>query len=354
MNATRHAAAAAELLEKKSVIAECVVDREFAERPELYMRFGAGARDRCLEDARFHIDYLAESIAANDSWLFWDYVVWADSLLTRRNIPTEHLMRHLETLGDVVLTHVSAETAATAAHFIRIAVHKLERPPEQPGSFIDDDDPLGNVAREYLRLLLERSEAEATHLITHELDQGVPVRDIYLYVFQPAEYETGRLWQHNQITVAQEHYVTRATERIMSQLTPHLLRTPRRAESVLCTSVSGDLHDLGIRMVNDFFAMDGWNAYYLGANTPIRDLVSAIEDVKPNVLAVSATLLAHLGHVRALIRAVRALPPDRQPMIVVGGRAFNLTSDLWRTVGADAYAGNADAALVLANQYRSF
>lgn len=354
MDTAARTAAAAELLEKKSLLAERVVDREFAERPELYMRFGPGARERCLEDARYHVEYLAEAIAANDSWLFWDYAVWADTLLTRRNIPTEHLMRHLESLADVAVLQLSSETAAAAAHFIRIAIHKLENPPKQPESFIDKDDPLGAVAGKYLDLLLDRRESDAARLVTHELNRGVPVRDIYLYVFQPAEYETGRLWQHNSITVAQEHYVTKATERIMAQLAPHLLAKPRRSESVLCMSVSGDQHDLGIRMVNDFFAMDGWNAYYLGANTPLRDAVATIEEIRPTVFAVSATLLTHLGHVRALLRAVRALPRERQPMIVVGGRAFNLNDDLWRTVGADAYAGNADAALVLANQYRTF
>jgi len=354
MDTAGRAATVAELLEKKALLAERLVDREFAERPELYMRFGPAARERCLEDAHFHLEYLAEAISANDSWLFWDYVVWADSLLTRRHIPTGHLVRHLETLADVAVLLLSAESAAAAAHFIRIALQKLEHPPKQPESFIDKDDPLGGVANDYLHLLLERRESEATRLITYELDNGVPVRDIYLYVFQPAEYETGRLWQHNEISVAQEHYVTKATERIMSQLTPHLLAAPRRSESILCMSVSGNQHDLGIRMVNDFFSMDGWNAYYLGANTPLRDALAMIEEIAPTVFAVSATLLTHLSHVRALVRAVRALPREKQPMILVGGRAFNLNDDLWRTVGADAYAGNADAALVLANQYRSF
>ncbi|HEY5309978.1 MAG TPA: cobalamin B12-binding domain-containing protein, partial [Casimicrobiaceae bacterium] len=52
--------------------------------------------------------------------------------------------------------------------------------------------------------------------------------------------------------------------------------------------VSGDLHELGARMVADFFEMEGWDSYYTGANTPTGGVVQAIVERRPDVLAISA------------------------------------------------------------------
>ena len=104
------------------------------------------------------------------------------------------------------------------------------------------------------------------------------MRDVYLHVFQRSQYEIGRLWQSNQISVAQEHLCTAATQLIMSQLYPFIFGTERRNRRVVAACVGGDLHEIGIRMVADFFEMDGWDTFYLGANVPITDIVQTVID----------------------------------------------------------------------------
>ena len=63
--------------------------------------------------------------------------------------------------------------------------------------------------------------------------------------------EVGRLWQMNRLSVAQEHYVTAATQLIMSQLYPLVFRTARRDRRIVAACVGGELHELGVRMVAD-------------------------------------------------------------------------------------------------------
>ena len=63
--------------------------------------------------------------------------------------------------------------------------------------------------------------------------------------------------------MAQEHYCTAATQLIMSQLYPYIFTTGKNGRVLVGTCVSGDLHEIGVRMVSDFFEMEGWDTFYL-------------------------------------------------------------------------------------------
>jgi len=57
----------------------------------------------------------------------------------------------------------------------------------------------------------------------------------------------------NEVSVAQEHYCTAATQLIMSQLYPHIFAGEKTERTLIATCVAGDLHEIGIRMVSDLF-----------------------------------------------------------------------------------------------------
>ena len=112
---------------------------------------------------------------------------------------------------------------------------------------------------------------------------------------------------------------------------------------MLTASVSGNLHDIGARIVADHFEMEGWRSLFLGANTPVGDLVQAVEDFEPDLVALSVGLASHVRATAETIAALRERFPDRP--ILVGGRPFELVPDLWKDVGADGCAADAAAAV---------
>jgi len=204
---------------------------------------------------------------------------------------------------------------------------------------------LDDNARQYLDLLLKGERREASRMILDLVEQGADVRDIYLEVFQPAQYEIGRLWEENLLTVAQEHFVTAATQLIMSQLYPHIFAADRVGRTMVATGVTEDLHEIGVRMVCDFFEMEGWDTYYLGANSPIDSVVSTVRDRKADLIAISVTLGVHLNRVKDMITALRATPDTKDVKIMVGGLPFIFDEKLWGEVGADGFAANAAKAV---------
>lgn len=201
----------------------------------------------------------------------------------------------------------------------------------------------------YTSALLSLDRQAAEKIILDAVQKGTDIKDIYLYVFQPSQYEIGSLWQANKITVAMEHFCTASTQFIMTRLYDYIFSNEKNGHSMVSTSVSGELHELGIRMVTDFFEMEGWNTYFLGANTPADTTLEMIKSVNADLFAISATIYFNIPQVKEMISFIRKnIGPDKLK-ILVGGNAFNMEKQTWKQVNADLYAKDANSAIDIAN-----
>ena len=326
--------------------------RQFAENPSLDERYGPVGREKCLQDAHYHLSYLADAMNAGTPALFSSYVGWAKVMLGQRGIPADDLARHLESTRIVVGEHLVGAPRDLALAVLNAGIAALPSMPGNATTHLVDRTPHVELARAYLQSLLAGERRLASRLVLDAVATGVPVKEIYLHVFQRAQYEVGRLWQVNEISVAQEHYCTAATQLIMSQLYPYIFSAESTGGTLVATCVAGDLHEIGVRMVADFFEMEGWNTFYLGANTPTADVIRTVVDRKADVLGISVTISNHLQAVSSLIARMRADERCRAVRILVGGHPFVIAPELWRKMGADGFAHDAQAAIILANQWR--
>lgn len=334
----------------QAALAEGLVNRQFAAQPELTQRYGPAGREKCLQDANYHLGFLADAMDAGNPALFANYIAWAKVMLGKRGIPAGDLARHLETTRAVVGPALAGEAGDLAVEYLNAGLARLPSLPTDLPTCLIPDAPQAELARAYLGALLKGERHIASRLVLDAVTAGVPVKEIYLHVFQTAQYEVGRLWQVNEISVAQEHYCTAATQLIMSQLYPHVFASEKGAGTMVATCVAGDLHEIGVRMVTDFFELDGWNTFYLGASMPNQSVVDTVVQRHAQVLCISATISSHLHAVGELIAKVRADARCQGVKILVGGYPFLVAPELWRKLGADGSAPNAQAAITLANQ----
>lgn len=330
-------------------LAAAVADRHFAAHPEVLARYGDIGRVRCLEDARFHLRYLATALDANSEAMFVDYVAWTKVVLAKRNVPSADLVENLRILASTLHDELKAGSDE-AVQIVDAAIEKLPAMSDDVPSALDPRAPFWSVASEYLAALLRGSRADALAIITRTLDGGANLRDVYRHVFEPAQQEIGRLWQMNQISVAQEHYCTAATQHIMTQLYARIFGGEKKNQRAVAMCVGGELHEVGLRIVTDLLELDGWQTWYLGASVPPAAAAQLCVEQRADLLLVSATLPPHIEAVADVIRHVRARPELVDMKVLVGGRAFRNAPDLWRTIGADGYAANADELLALAEQ----
>ena len=340
----RHPELARTLTTRSTDLAEETARRHLAERPELVERFPA-SHERCAEDGGFHVRHLAAALAMGRPELFDEYVAWTRDLFAGLGIEPDELTRHLQVLTEVIATVTDADDADVVRQVVDASLALHQARPAVPRSLLEDDRRHGELTRELLAALLRADRRRAAELILGAADDGVPIEELYLEVFQPCLYEVGWLWQTGQASVAQEHLVSAAVQLAMAQLYPRLFTAPRIGRSVVVASVGGELHEIGGRMVADIFELHGWHSHFTGANTPSASVARMVADVDPDAIAISATLPSHVPFVEEVIRDVRAAS---SVPILVGGRPFNQVPDLWQVVAADATASDAVTAVATA------
>ncbi len=207
---------------------------------------------------------------------------------------------------------------------------------------------LPKLAHSYLAFLLEGDIATAHQLIRDALQGGLTIRELYLDVFQPVQREVGLLWELNRVSVAEERFCTAATLSMMLELYPQISASPRIGSTIVAACVGSELHELGLRMVVDFFEMDGWDSYYLGAAISTDQIMAAIAQRQPDIVALSATITHHIPKLRELVGVIKNTLAGTAPVIMVGGAPFTDDPGLWRSVGADLWGKDAGDAVTVA------
>ena len=183
------------------------------------------------------------------------------------------------------------------------------------------------LREQYVAAQLAGNRREALRLLVDEgLLRGVPLQTLHLEVIQQAQYEIGRLWQENLISVAQEHLATSISQLALAHLYRHLPRDAENGKVVMVSCVQDELHELGARMASDFLEMAGFDVRFLGANVPHEHLARMVREVRPDLLALSVTMTYHLPQLREAVRHARQALPGLP--IAVGGLAFRWAPEL--------------------------
>ncbi len=332
-------------------LAQEIIDRQYKLLPEVWNSYGKAGREKSVRDAGYFLTYLFESIEAADPALFVEYLEWARSLLSSIGLPDDTLLTTLKCTRAVLNERLPFAMLPEATAILNTGLRSLENPARPLSSYLAGEGPLQGLSRQFLDHLLKAERQEAIRLIQAEIEKGASVKDIYLNVFQQTQREIGRLWQTHQISVAQEHYCSAATQMAMSQLYANIFTGQQKDRSIVVCCVGGELHEIGARMVADFFEMEGWNTYFLGANTPTDSVKNTVIQRKADVLAISVTMTFHIDKAAELINAVRSDPAcSARTRILVGGYPFNISQQLWEKIGADGYAS--DALSAIAEAYR--
>jgi MerR family transcriptional regulator, light-induced transcriptional regulator len=276
---------ASELRRAAEAISQAAVARDYARRPDLLARYGERGRAMYLQDTRFHLSYLADAVGFGRPSIFKDYLGWVAEVLTARGVPLEELSENLRCVCEVL-----CETLPPASLKLALEVFDVGMAGAAAAGTRQSNQPLpaDGLAKRYLDFLLRGERQQALELLQDALSSGTGIREIWLRVFQDAQYEVGRLWQSNHISVAQEHYCTAATQSIMSRLYGHIFSAPRCGRVLMSACAPGEIHELGARMVADFFEMEGWDTHHLGANMRATALVDYVAQHRPDLLALSA------------------------------------------------------------------
>lgn len=142
------------------------------------------------------------------------------------------------------------------------------------------------------------------------------------------------------LCIWKEHRLSSTIRTIIEMLYPYVVKMAKDAfpdkdkpkAVILCPEE--EYHDIGARVVADFFMLNGFDAIHVGANTPTVAIMAALPSLKPDVISISVTNPIHLVATRKMIQTIKS-ELGKDVKIVVGGRAFFANPKKAEEIGAD-------------------
>lgn len=179
------------------------------------------------------------------------------------------------------------------------------------------------------------------------LAQGVPAKDILEQALIPAMGEVGERFKRNEVYVPEMLVAARAMKQGMELIESELLSAGISPEfkALICT-VEGDLHDIGKNLVAIMLKGAGFEVVDLGVNVSKEQVLEAIREHQPHIIALSALLTTTMPAMKDIVELLRQEKVDVK--IMVGGAP--VTSSYAEEIGADAYSADAASAVEVAKE----
>lgn len=193
---------------------------------------------------------------------------------------------------------------------------------------------------EFLALLEAENKQKAVQYALNLLESGkTDVRTLYSQILAPSLNQMQCRLADKKVCIWKEHVRTGIVRTIVECCYPYVVKERDKAGSaknkttvVICPPE--EYHDLGARMVADFFTLCGWDAVFVGGNTPYNDFYNAASQIRPDIIAISITNYYTLVAARKIIADLKALL-GASVKIVVGGYAVREATGNFETLGAD-------------------
>lgn len=195
--------------------------------------------------------------------------------------------------------------------------------------------------RRYEEALEARDAAAAVALIDQMLTAGAEPVSLLTNVIAATQRANGIRWQRGEWTVAEEHAATAIAMSSTKVVLMHVRRTPITRGPVLIACAEREWHALPALMINSALRANGWDTTLLGASTSPMKLNQYLQDVGPDAVAVSCSMLGALPTTRRFIEASTAAGVP----VIVGGAAFGPDDLRARALGATAWAKDAHGAV---------
>jgi 5-methyltetrahydrofolate--homocysteine methyltransferase len=148
--------------------------------------------------------------------------------------------------------------------------------------------------------------------------------------------EVGRLFNDNQLIVAEVLQSAEVMKAAVSQLEPHMEKTDSAGRGkVLLATVKGDVHDIGKNLVDIVLSNNGFTVVNLGIKVPSERLIQAVREHNPDIIGLSGLLVKSAQQMVITAGDLSAVGIDTP--LLVGGAA--LTRRFTHRKIAQAYGG---------------
>lgn len=181
------------------------------------------------------------------------------------------------------------------------------------------------IYEQFSELLTKENKESCVQFALDQLHQAkIDLVDLYQELLTPALNEFSCPVDDKEVCIWKEHSRTAIVRTIVETTYLDLMKEKRNTvklnKSVIVVCPSEEYHEVGALIIANLFELAGFDARYIGANTPKNDILSAVKVLQPDYIAISVTNYYNLVQTKQITQEIKQLYP--QIKIIVGGAAF--------------------------------
>lgn len=119
-----------------------------------------------------------------------------------------------------------------------------------------------------------------------------------------------------------------------------------RLAKVVLGTVAGDIHDIGLNIVDFMLDVNGFEVYNIGVDAPAQNFVDKIKETGAPIVGLSGFLTLAFDSMKETVEAIKAAGLRDNVKIMIGGGQID--EEVKEYTGADAYGRDAMVAVSLA------
>ena len=198
----------------------------------------------------------------------------------------------------------------------------------------------------YLKALFDTDKPMALRVVQEALEGGMTPEKVVFDVIIPGMERMigGMLSCDNLVTLSQHFLASQIAEEVVDRLIPLFATVPEVRGHVVIGTSHGDFHGLGKKIVIGCLRARMFEVTDLGINVAPERFVDEAAAAGAEVIAISS-MMVHTATGERGAKRVRRLLQERgvedRHRIIVGGAPYRFHDNMFREVGADAWADSA-------------
>jgi methanogenic corrinoid protein MtbC1 len=206
------------------------------------------------------------------------------------------------------------------------------------------------MSGDYVNLLADLKEDEVLKLTKSRLDAGEDPMNI-LEDSRKGMGIVGKRFADGEYFLPELVFSGELLKQITELVKPHLkagAKTKRLGKVVIGT-VAGDIHDIGLNIVDFMLDVNGFEVTNLGVDVPAEKFVKAVQDTKAPVVGLSGFLTPAFDAMKETVEALEKAGLRKNLKIMIGGGQID--EEVRKYAKADAYGKDAMAAVALTKKW---
>ncbi len=206
------------------------------------------------------------------------------------------------------------------------------------------------MPKDFVKTLADLKEEEVIKLTKERLEAGEDAK-VILEDSRKAMEIVGNRFADGEYFLPELVYSGELLKQITELVKPHLKQSAetKRLGKVVIGTVAGDIHDIGLNIVDFMLSVNGFEVYNLGVDVPAEKFVEKIKVTKAPILGLSGFLTLAFDSMKETVEALEAAGVRAKIKIMIGGGQID--DEVRKYAKADAYGKDAMAAVSLAKKW---